>query len=177
MKPVVVAAGVLVLVGCAYTRHEFELSMPPKVHEAVNQPPIRTGTVGHTHRPYTGKPKYLAEARPLLPTTSDEKGNENPCAKRSVTCDERLRALLASIDGQILALSSPPTDVQLAALRLDVAQVQPLLAPYSDITAERDELAALVDKMPSLNEIDQGAAKKRLIALADLIRVQLAAAQ
>lgn len=177
MKPVVLAAAVLGLVGCAYTRHEFEQSMPPAVHEAVNQPPIKAGTVGHTHRPYAGKPKYLAEARPMLPTTSDKKGNENPCARRSATCDERLRAVLASIDGQILALSSPPTDVQLAALRLDVAQVQPLLAPYSDIAAERDELAALVDKMASMNQVDQGTAKKRMIELADLIRVQLAAAQ
>lgn len=177
MKPVVVAAGVLVLVGCAYTRHEFEQSMPPAVHEAVSQPPIKAGTVGNTHRPYAGKPKYLAEARPMLPTTSDNKANENPCARRSPTCDARLRALLASIDGQLLALSSPPTDVQLAALRLDVAQVQPLLAPYSDVTAERDELAGLVDKLPSMNEVDQGTAKKRMIELADLIRVQLAAAQ
>jgi hypothetical protein len=177
MKPVVVAAGVLVLVGCAYTRHEFEQRMPQKVHEAVAEPPSKAGTIGNTHEPYTGKPKYLAEARPLLPTTSDEKGNQNPCARRSATCDERLRALLASIDGQILALSTPATDVQLAALRLDVAQVQPLLAPYSDITAERDELAGLVDKIGSMNEVDQGAAKKRMIELADLIRVQLAAAQ
>ena len=177
MKPVVVAAGVLVLCGCAYTRHEFEQGLPPKVHEAVAEPPPKTGTIGHTHEPYAGKPTYLAEARPMLPTTSDDKRNQNPCATRSATCDERLRALLASIDGQILALSTPPTDVQLAALRLDVAQVQPLLAPYSDITAERDELAALVDKIPSMNQVDQGAAKKRMIELADLIRVQLAAAQ
>ncbi|HEX8953291.1 MAG TPA: hypothetical protein VF945_15660, partial [Polyangia bacterium] len=88
-----------------------------------------------------------------------------------------LRALLAAVDGQLLALSTPPTDVQLAALRLDLAQVEPLLAPYPDMTSERDELAALVDKLPSLSEIDQGTARKRMIELGDLIRVQLAAAQ
>ncbi len=176
MRLAVFASMLFAVAGCQ-TFHEFELTPPPKVAEAAARAPIRADTIGHTHNPYTGKPKYLAEARPMLPTTSDKQANANPCARRSPQCDERLRALLASIDGQILALSSPPTDVQLAALRLDVAQVEPLLAPYSDITAERDELAALVDKIATMSPIDQGAAKKRMQELADLIRVQLAAAQ
>lgn len=173
MRLAVLASALFVVAGCR-TFHEFEMTPPAKLAEA----PMKADTIGHTHNPYTGIPKYLAAARPMLPTTSDkQQPNANPCARRSPECDERLRALLASIDGQILALSTPPTDVQLAALRLDVAQVQPLLAPYSDITSERDELAALVDKMPTLNEIDQEAAKKRMQQLSDLIRVQLAAAQ
>ncbi len=170
MRLVVALASVVVALAGCRTFHEFEMTPPSKVAEA----PPKAGTIGHTHRPYSGKPKYLAEARPMLPTTS---GNANPCATRSAACDERLRAILASIDGQILSLSSPPTDVQLAALRLDIAQAQPLLAPYPDITAERDELAELVDKLPTMKSIDQDAAKKRMLELADLLRVQLAAAQ
>ena len=172
MRLVVLASMLLALGGCR-TFHEFEVTPPVKLAQA----PIKSDTIGHTHEPYAGKPKYLAAARPMLPTTSAEKGNANPCAQRSPACDERLRALLASIDGQILALSTPATDVQLKALSLDVAQVEPLLAPYSDVTSERDELADLVDKLPSMTEIDQGAAKKRMVELSDLIRVQLAAAQ
>lgn len=172
MRLVVFASLLFAAAGCR-TFHEFEMTPPSKLAETAT----KADTIGHTHQPYGGIPKYLAEARPMLPTTSDKQANTNPCARRSAECDERLRALLASIDGQLLALSTPPTDVQLAALRLDVAQVQPLLAPYPDITSERDELASLVDKLPSLQEVDQGAAKKRMIELADLIRVQLAAAQ
>jgi hypothetical protein len=163
---------VLALGGCR-TFHEFEVTPPAKLAQA----PIKADTIGHTHDPYQGKPKYLAAARPMLPTTSDTAKNPNPCAQRSPACDERLRALLASIDGQILALSTPATEVQLKALSLDVAQAEPLLAAYPDITSERDELADLVDKMPTLSDIDQGAAKKRMVELSDLIRVQLAAAQ
>ena len=171
MRWVVLACAVSSFAGCR-TFHEFEVTPPSKVAQA---PMKKADVIGQSHRPYAGKPQYLAAARPLQPTTSDKR-NPNPCAVRSAACDERLRAVLASIDGQILALSTPPTDVQLAALRLDLAQVQPLLAPYSDITAERDELAGLVDQLPSMTEIQQGAAKRRMIDLADLIRVQLAAA-
>ena len=173
MRLVLFACAALALVGCR-TFREFEITPPSKV---AMTPPKNPDALGQSHRPYAGMPRYLASARPLLPTTSDGRNpNPNPCAVRSAQCDERLRALLASIDGQILALSAPPTDVQLAALRLDLAQAQPMLAPYTDITSERDELAALVDKVPSMTRVEQEAAKRRMIQLSDLIRVQLAAA-
>ena len=114
----------------------------------------------------------------MLPTTSAPKaGADNPCNLRSPQCDERLRAVLASIDGQILALSNPPTDVELQALRLQLIQLTPMLAAYPDVAAERQELGETVEKLPSLTPIDQAAARKRLVELSDLIRVQLAAAQ
>lgn len=175
MKIAVIVATLALVAGCRSFR-EFEMTPPSKVAEA----PTKADTIGHTHLPYGGKPKYMAAARPMLPTTSDGRNvsaTANPCAQRSPACDERLRALLASIDGQILALTTPPTDTQLQALRLDLQQAQPLLAPYSDITSERDELAGIVDQLPSMTTIDQGAAKKRMVQLSDLIRVQLAAAQ
>jgi hypothetical protein len=175
MKLVAAVAAALALAGCYHEFHEFEVSKPSRVAEA---PPPSPDGVGHSHEPYRGKPKYLAEARPMLPTTSAPKaGADNPCSVRSPQCDERLRAVLASIDGQILALSNPPTQVELQALRLELIQLTPLLAAYPDVAAERQELGETVEKLPSLTPIDQAAARKRLVELSDLIRVQLAAAQ
>jgi hypothetical protein len=143
----------------------------------VRYPPPQAEGLGTSHVPYQGEPKYLAAARPLLPTTSDGKSAANPCASRSQACDQQLRALLAGIDGQILALSTPPTDVQLAALRLELTQLGPLLAPYPDLAAEHEELGDTVAKLPSLSAVDQASARRRMIELSDLLRVQLAAAQ
>jgi len=155
--------------------HEFDVTKPSKVAEIPPPPP---DAVGHSHEPYRGRPKYLAEARPMLPTTSAPKpGADNPCNVRSATCDERLRAVLASIDGQLLALSNPPTQIELQALRLQLIQLTPLLSPYPDITSERDELANLVEKLPTQTPLDQTSTRKRMVELTDLIRVQLAAAQ
>lgn len=175
MKLVVTVAALLACAGCYHEFHEFEVSKPSRVAEAPMPPP---GAVGHSHEPYLGKPKYLASARPMLPTTSASKsGADNSCKARSPECDERLRALLASIDGQILGLSNPPTDVELQALRLQLQQLEPLMSPYPDIASEREELGDVVEKMPAMSQIDQLAARKRLVELSDLIRVQLAAAQ
>ena len=172
MKLVVtVAAALLASAGCS---HEFDVTRPTRVAD-VTPPP---DGVGHSHEPYRGKPAYLAAARPLQPTTSAPKpGATNACSARTPACDERLRAVLASIDGQILALSNPPTDVELKALKLELAELTPLTEPYPDIASERDELGDVVDKLPSMTTIDQLAARKRLVELTDLIRVQLAAAQ
>ncbi len=157
--------------GCAH-HHEPAAAAPP---DAV----AREGEdVGRTHQPYRGMPRYLAEARPLQATTSGPSaGAPNPCPTRSASCDARLRAVLASIDGQILALDTPPTAVQLQALRLAVIQLTPLLTPYPDMTAERDELGDLVEKLPTLPTARQPEVHKRMTELTDLMRVQLAAAQ
>jgi hypothetical protein len=175
MKLAVSVAVVLAFGGCAREFHEFDVTKPSRVAEIPPPPP---DAIGRSHEPYRGKPKYLAESRPLQPTTSAPRaGAANPCNVRSPHCDERLRAVLASIDGQILALSNPPTDVELQALRLQLIELTPLLSPYPDITAERVELGDVVEKLPTLTPIDQAAARRRLIELTDLIRVQLAAAQ
>ena len=76
-----------------------------------------------------------------------------------------------------MALSSPPTELQLKALKLDLDQVTPLLAPYPDMAAEHQELLDLVDRLPSEKPIQQRGVRQRMIELGDLLRVQLAAAQ
>jgi hypothetical protein len=173
MRLVLLSWAALALAACAREFHEFDVAKPSKV---ANEMPPPAAAIGRSHAPYTGKPKYLAAARPLQPTTSTP-ANDNPCARRSQTCEDRLRAVLASLDGQILALSAPPTELQLSALRLQVEQLRPLLAPYSDITSEGDELSGVIDKLPSLRAIDVPAAKRRMTELSDLIRVQLAAGE
>ena len=171
MKLVFSVAVVLALAACS---HEFDVARPTRVAD-VTPPP---DGVGRSHEPYRGKPKYLAAARPLQPTTSAPKpGGDNPCNVRTAACDERLRGVLAAIDGQILGLSTPPSDVELQALRLQLLEVTPLMTPYPDIVAERDELGELVEKLPAMTPVDQLTARKRLVELTDLIRVQLAAAQ
>jgi hypothetical protein len=176
MRLALLLGGALACIACAATRRaftEFEVTKPSKVAEELPPP---TG-IGHTHVPYRGKPAYLASARPLIPTTSTVAGADNPCPVRSRACDERLRALLASLDGQILALSTPPTELQLQAMRLQLLQITPLLTPYPDMAAERDELGVLVEKLPTQTELQQAATRKRMTELTDLLRVQLAAAQ
>jgi hypothetical protein len=174
MKSLLLVAGVA-LAACSHqVFHEFDVTKPTKVADV---PPPSSSSPGHSHLPYEGKPKYLASARPMQPTTTNVAPAEPECAKRTQRCDDRLRAVLATIDGQILALSNPPTELQLQTLRLQLAELQPLLAPYPDMQSERDELADVVDKLPSLNEIDQTSARRRMTELTDLVRVQLAAAQ
>src|SRR5437764_687489 len=106
----------------------------------------------------------------MLPVARPATRADNPCAQRSRVCDDRLRAQLAAIDGQVLALTTPPTDNQRTALKLSLTEMQPLLAPYSDVTAEADELAQIVDKLPAATEIEQGALTQRMTQLTDLIR-------
>ncbi|MGZ3429757.1 MAG: hypothetical protein ACXVCV_24065, partial [Polyangia bacterium] len=159
-----------------------EVNRPSRV---ADLPPPSPSTPGHSHVPYTGVPKYLASSRPMQATTSGprleghtpkpEPGDS--CAMKSRACEERLRAVLAALDGEVLALSAPPTELQLSALRLQVAQLQPLLAPYTDITAEAEELGNVVAKLPFLPALQQSPARRRLIELTDLIRVQLAAGE
>jgi hypothetical protein len=150
--------------GCAHHARENQAAVAPT-----------SAPIGQTHEPYRGKPKYLAEARPLQPVAKP--GSDNPCRQRSRTCDDRLRAALAAIDGHVLAMSTPPTETELAALRLSVEQVRPLLAPYTDIGAELEELTTLLDELPSASPVEQETKRKRMTELTDLIRIQLAAAQ
>jgi hypothetical protein len=173
MRMVMLVAA-LAWAGCGEVQREFRIDKASPPHVAYSPPPP-INTIGHSHEPYRGKPAYLASARPLLPTVHAPPQPE--CAQRSQKCDDRLRALLASLDGEVLALSTPPTQLELQALQLSLAQIQPLLVPYPDMTSERDELAHLVDVLPSQTEVDQQATRHRMTELSDLLRVQLAAAQ
>ena len=175
MRLAVTVCAALGLAACEREFHEFDVARPSSVAEL---PPAPLDAPGRSHTPYAATPRYLAEARPLLPTTSTSKTTEQqPCAVRSKSCEDRLRAVLASFEGQLLALSTPPTELQLEALRLQVEQLEPLLVPYTDITSEGNEIAHIVAKLPSLKPIELKPARRRLTVLTDLIRVQLAAAQ
>jgi hypothetical protein len=174
MKYLLLVAALGMAACSAQVFHEFDVTRPSKVAELPPPPP---NSPGHSHVPYVGVPKYLASARPLQATTSNMVQKEPECATRSQRCDDRLRAVLATIDGQILAMTRPPSETQLAALKLQLVELQPLLAPYPDMMSERDELASLIDKMPTLSEVDQNSARRRMTELTDLVRVQLAAAQ
>lgn len=172
MKRALLSCVALVLGACAHV-HEFDVDPPTRV--AYTMPPPASAP-GRSNMPYTGKPKYLAAARPLQPTASAP-ADANPCAQRSRICEDRLRAILASLDGQILALSSPPTALQVSTLRLQSQQLRPLLAPYPDVAAEGSELGGVIDKLPTLEPFEIGPARRRLTELSDLIRVQLAAGE
>src|SRR4051812_16274610 len=86
--------------------------------------PVSPPGVGETHTAYRGKPVYLAAGRPLRPVARPATPEQNPCAQRSRVCDDRLRAQLAAIDGQVLALTTPPTENQLTALKLSLTEMQ-----------------------------------------------------
>jgi len=165
----------LALFACSHVVHEFELT--PLTQETEFPAQQKYDTVGHTHKPYTGKPRYLAAGGPMYPTNpSPSVAALNPCQIRTPACDDRLRAVLAAIDGHILSMATPPTAAQLQALRLSVNELLPLLMPYPDVGAEGEEMGQLLQELPTLPEIGQARARKRMIALTDLIRVQLAAA-
>ena len=165
----------LALGGCnAHVFTEFQVAGPTKV---AHVPPPPPNAVGLSHAPYAAIPKYLAEARPLLPTRPLAPAPDEGCAKLTRECEDRLRAVLATIDGQILALSTPPTELQISTLRTAMAQLVPLLAAFPDMASERDELSFTIDRLPTLKELDQASARKRMTELTDLIRVQLAAAR
>jgi hypothetical protein len=133
--------------------------------------------VGHSHQAYGGKPAYLAAARPLQPTvTSDGTTEPPPCPTRSAACDARLRATLAALDGQVLALATPASDLELQALGLTVRELGPLLAPWGDLGSQHKELAQRVDDLKTQAPAQQAETKKRMITLADLLRVQVAGA-
>jgi hypothetical protein len=169
---VVACAALLFAGGCS---HEFDYMRPSRVASEMPPPPNAPGV---SHAPYQGKPQYLAAARPLQATTSAAAAAKAPeCATRSQACEDRLRATLASLDGQILALSAPATELQVSTLRLQAQQLAPLLAAYPDVQAEGDELAATVEKLPAMSAVDVGSARRRLTELTDLIRVQLAAGE
>jgi hypothetical protein len=157
----------LVLGGC------FCRGNPVREPEAELRP-----AVGSTHAPYAGKPAYLAAARPMQQVARPQQpGADNPCAQRSRICDDRLRALLADVDDALLALSDPPTQQEVAALKLALEDLPALMAPYTDATAEVDELMGSVPRLVESRPLGQEPLKKRMRELVDLIRVQLAAAQ
>jgi hypothetical protein len=149
------------LAGCA--------APPPRTSRALLE-------IGNSHEPYHGKPAYLAAAQPLVNVRSDAQRSRE-CETRSLACDQRLRATLSALDGQLLALSAPPHDVELEALQLSLQELVPLLAPYPDLMPEQKELENSIGKLPAQPVALQSVTKKRLIELSDLMRLQLAAAQ
>ncbi|HEX4458482.1 MAG TPA: hypothetical protein VIA18_10960 [Polyangia bacterium] len=163
MKLMLVGALVFALLGCA--------PPPSQTHHV----PRSFWTIGRSHNPYHGKPAYLAEARPLV--TVNPAAPRNDCLQRSLACDQRLRATLAALDGQLLALSTPPTDVELEALELSANQLDGLLVPFPDLQAEQHELKTTLPKLAGQPLAEQTMTRKRLIELSDLLRLQLAASQ
>lgn len=131
--------------------------------------------IGRTHAPYRGKPFYLAANGPFY--AEARAAAADPCRTRSPGCDGRLRAELAALDGEILALGEPPTEMQLRALALTVQNLTPLLQPYPDLLAQQRELAQLVAELPTLPVARQGEVRRRMVELSDLLRVQLAASK
>ena len=161
MKIALCCALVFASLGCA----------PKPVHVSRAVWPI-----GRSHEPYHGKPAYLAEAQPLVAVNATT-APRNDCLQRSRACDERLRATLAALDGQLLALSTPPQEVEMQALQLSIVELEPLLVPYPDLVAEQEELKTTVPKLPTQPLAIQSSTRKRLLELSDLLRVQLAASQ
>lgn len=145
------------------------VAAPPHVSRSLHE-------IGNSHEPYHGKPAYLAAAQPLINVRNDAQRTRE-CETRSLACDQRLRATLSALDGQLLALSSPPHDVELEALQLSLQQLGPLLVPYPDLMPEQQELKDTIGKLPAQPVAVQSVTKKRLIELSDLLRLQLAAAQ
>jgi hypothetical protein len=153
-------ACVLLVAGCA--------------HHVIIDPSL---AVGQTHQPYCGKPAYLAANRPLYPEARPDAAASQPCRLRSTACETRLRAELAALDGQLLALAEPPTETELQALALTTESLAPLLAPYPDLQPERDELAQHLAELPTLTVTRRAEARRRMLELSDLLRVQLAASK
>jgi hypothetical protein len=162
----ILCAGVLAAAACA--------------HHAGGSTEIRVDpnrTIGETHGSYDGMPAYmLAANRPLYPEARPgDQPAPNPCAKRSGSCEARLRAELAGLDGQLLALSDPPTKTQLEALTLTAQNLAPLLAPYPDLMSEQHELVRRIGELPGTTRLQQPEVRRRMLELSDLLRVQLAA--
>jgi hypothetical protein len=172
MRAVLVAAMVAV-VGC---EHWTDAPVQRRTFTDYYQEQMHVGGVGATHEPYRGKPRYLAEARPLHPVKPPV-ASDNPCAQRSTSCEDRLRALLAAVDGHLLALTEPPKQEELKALDLTLGELPALLVPYTDVTSEGDELLESLAKLPTASVVDREALKQRMKDLVDLIRVQLVAAR
>lgn len=162
MKIVLASAFCVALFGCA--------SHPPAQHVSR-----AVWTIGRSHNPYHGKPAYLAETRPLV--TVSPSAPRNDCLQRSLACDQRLRATLAALDGQLLALSAPPRDVELQGLEMSANELEGLLVPFPDLAAEQHELKATLPLLAGQPLALQTATRKRLLELSDLLRLQLAAAQ
>jgi hypothetical protein len=167
MSPRFVVCVLLLATGCAHRA-------PDQQAQVVVDP---NREIGRTHRPYDAHPAYMLAANRPLYAEARPPGEDNPCRRRSSACETRLRAELAALDGELLALGEPPTATQLQALQLTVQNLQPLLAPYPDLQSERQELAQHIAQLPTLSLVRQEAARRRMIELSDLLRVQLTASE
>lgn len=136
----------------------------------------RFDTIGHSHTPYRGKPAYLAEARPLQPLRADDSGPPR-CDPPTPACTQQTRATLAALDGQLLALSTPPRDVELRAIQISLYELSGLMAGYPDALGEQAEMKQLLEKLPNQPAAEQAGTKKRMVELGDLMRLQLASEQ
>ncbi|HEY7955317.1 MAG TPA: hypothetical protein VII38_08485 [Polyangia bacterium] len=164
MRPFVFAIAIG-LCGCAHR--------PPP---APSQP-----TIGESHRPYTGVPWYMElnrQERAAAPAVSVPPGEREPVVGGQIPKGERLdrlRALLAAADAEIVLIGPNQTEADQRALTLTVGEIVTLLKPYPDIAAEADELRELTAKLPATRAIELTQVKRRMGELTDLIRVQLLA--
>ena len=133
---------------CAPEFHEFDVTKPSRVVGGCRR--RRRTRSGIRTQPYEGKPN-ISPRRGRAADEQRARGRRTDdvrhALRRNVTSG--YARCWRSIDGQILALSNPPTDLQLQTLRLQLIQLAPLLAPYPDMRSEQHELAAVVAKLPS----------------------------
>jgi hypothetical protein len=137
--------------------------------------------VGTSSAPFTARPRYLASASPLEFGVPPAPGAERVPVVGSRPLPEgsertRLRSLLAAVDAQLAAVELGPTPEELTALTLTAHALSELLRPYPDLYRDAEELRALAEKLPSASSAEAARARRRIGDLADLIRLQLAAA-
>lgn len=135
---------------------------------------------GVSNRPFTGVPWYLEPAQASVPPVRAPSwsSQREPVVGGAVphgTERDRLRALLAAADAEIVLVGESQTPDERRALALTVDEIAERLKPYPDIAAEADELRELTRALPTTRAIDLPRVKKRMGQLTDLIRLQLLA--
>lgn len=158
------ALSLLVAAGCAHQAPPLPLEPSP----------------GESHAPFSGVPWYFenppelrARAAPISPERQPVAGGRETATLTPRERHDRLRALLAAADAEIVLVGPEQTADERQALSLTVNEIAELLAPYPDITAEANELREHVSKLSETRAIDLPRVKRRMGQLVDLIRLQL----
>ncbi len=141
-------------------------------HSVAPEPPV---VVGSSHQPYRGRPGYLSAERSSY---RDFVADRRPIAERpplESAQPDRLRALMATLDGKVAGLGEQPTDADRKALSVTIEEIGGLLAAYPDQAAEVDELRELTDKLGATRGPAVIQLRARMGDLIDLIRLQLLA--
>lgn len=145
------------------------------------EPQVVSRPVGQTDRPYEGTPAYLErQEREVARVASARWPGGQVAGPRPMPPGvraDRLRALLAATDALLVALppERAPEPSELDALRLTVADLRETLAPFTDITAEAEELAQHLEALPETPLGRQARTRARMKELVDLIRLQIMA--